>query len=281
MGRETRWPTALTIAGSDSSGGAGIQADLKTFAAFGVYGASCITALTAQNTTGVQAVSVVDPAFVVSQLDSVLADLNVVAVKTGMLANASIVAAVAARLKRETSLLLVVDPVMIATSGDQLLTDDAVSTYLDRLLPLATLVTPNLPEAARLLGVAEARTVDESIDQAKALVARGCRAVLLKGGHASGTEIVDILCTGGGSGSGVDLFRHPRVVTHNTHGTGCTLSAAITAALVERMPLNAAVAKGIDFVGRAVLSGALMQIGRGHGPVDHQFALRPSNAAGP
>ena len=273
MAADVREPVALTIAGSDSSGGAGLQADLKTFASMGVYGASVITAVTAQNTTGVQGVSVVDVGVVVQQLDSVLDDLRVVAVKTGMLASAAIVTAVADRLSPVAGLWLVVDPVMVATSGDQLLNDDAVATYLATLLPRADLVTPNLPEAARLLSVGEATTLDACVAQAKALVALGCRAVLLKGGHGAGPEVVDVYCRG----NTVELFRHPRILTRNTHGTGCTLSAAITASLVKGMELRDAVASGIDYVSQALQSGSHLQFGAGHGPVDHLFALRRSN----
>ena len=270
MQGDRRRPVALTIAGSDSSGGAGIQADLKTFAAFGVYGASVVTALTAQNTIGVQGVSVVDRSFVVRQIESVVSDLRVTAVKTGMLATSGIVSAVAERLLALPALHLVVDPVMVATSGDQLLTDEAVATYLAELLPHATLVTPNLPEAARLLRSSEATSVDACVSQAKALIALGCGAVLLKGGHGTGQEIVDVFCTC----AGVELFTHPRVVTRNTHGTGCTLSAAITALLATDHSLRDAVAAGIDFVSNALQSGKDFQLGAGYGPVDHQFALR-------
>ncbi len=268
-----RMPVALTIAGSDSSAGAGIQADLKTFAAFGVYGASVITALTAQNTVGVQGVSVVDADFVLRQLDSVFADLHVVAAKTGMLATASIVAAVGDRLTAVADLQLVVDPVMVATSGDQLLSDDAIDTYLAKLLPRACLVTPNLPEAARLLRCPEALTLAAAVAQAKSLLALGCRAVLLKGGHGAGPEIVDVFCTA----EGVEIFAHPRIATRNTHGTGCTLSAAVTAALVEGASLRDAVATAVDYVFKALEAARHHRLGAGHGPVDHQFALHRGN----
>jgi hydroxymethylpyrimidine/phosphomethylpyrimidine kinase len=273
MAVDFRTPVALTIAGSDSSAGAGIQADLKTFAAFGVYGASVITALTAQNTCGVQGISVVDSAFVVRQLDSVFGDLRVVAAKTGMLATAPIVAAVSDRLAAVSDLQLVVDPVMVATSGDQLLSDDAIDIYVAKLLPRACLVTPNLPEAARLLRSPEATTIDVAVAQAKALLALGCRAVLLKGGHGAGSEVVDVFCTP----EGVDLFAHPRIATRNTHGTGCTLSAAVTAALVEGASLRDAVAVAVNYVSKALESSKDLTLGSGHGPVDHQFALRRSN----
>src|SRR5262249_6109728 len=185
-----RLPIALTIAGSDSSGGAGIQADLKTFSAFGVYGASVLTALTAQNTQGVAAVGPGAAAFCVAEMGAVLSDLQVGAIKTGMLANAAIVGAVADRLRVDLGRPIVVDPVMVATSGHVLLEPDAVGALKRQLIPLAFLITPNLPEAARLLGSSEAETEDEAIAQAEALLRLGCGAVLLKGGHGSGEEAV-------------------------------------------------------------------------------------------
>ena len=270
MSVEAREPVALTIAGSDSSGGAGIQADLKTFTALGVYGASVITALTAQNTRGVQGVAPVDAGFVVQQLDSVLGDLHVVAAKTGMLATAAIARAVAQRLKASPEIALVVDPVMVATSGDLLLAEDALEVYRDQLLPRAALLTPNRPEAARLLGEAEARDVDGCIRQADKLVALGCRAVLVKGGHGDETGIADVLCDRGE----IVLFRHPRIATRNTHGTGCTLAAAIVALMAAGTPLREAIAGAITFLEGALQSGASRTIGGGHGPVDHLFRLR-------
>lgn len=267
---DLRRPVALTIAGSDSSGGAGIQADLKTFTAMGIYGASVITALTAQNTVGVQSVLAVDTEFVVRQLESVMSDLRVAAAKTGMLATAPIVAAVADRLSAMPQLALVVDPVMVATSGDMLLEADAVATYRARLLPRADLVTPNLPEAARLLGTKEALSVADVIAQAKGLIALGCRAVLLKGGHGAGDEIVDVLA----QGDKITEIRHARIRTRNTHGTGCTLSAAITAELARGLGLAEAVQSGIAFLTGALASGATEEIGAGHGPVDHTFMIR-------
>ena len=267
---DSRQPVALTIAGSDCSGGAGIQADLKTFTALGVFGASVVTALTAQNTHGVHGVLPIDPHFVLQQLDSVLDDLNVTAIKTGMLANVGVVQAVARRLEFLPDIPVVVDPVMVATSGDLLLAPEAVALYRDNLLPRAALVTPNLIEAARLLGIAEAKGIDDAIGQAKALITSGCRAVLLKGGHGAGDEIVDILCEPGD----VAVFRHRRIATRNTHGTGCTLSAAITAHLAMGAPLRLAVEKAIEFLLLAIESGVAHDTGGGHGPVDHLVALR-------
>lgn len=256
---------ALTIAGSDSSGGAGIQADLKTFTVLGVYGASVVTALTAQNTRGVAGVLAVPPAFTRAQIDAVASDLAVAAVKTGMLGDRDTVRAVVAGLAAHRLRPLVVDPVMVATSGDPLLADDAVAAVRDELLPLADLVTPNLPEAARLLALPVAASEAEMVRQGEAILALGPRAVLVKGGHGGGTEAVDVLVTA----QGVTRFAHPRVATDNTHGTGCTLSAAITARLALGDGLVDAVAVAKDFVWRALVAGADLRVGQGHGPVDH------------
>jgi hydroxymethylpyrimidine/phosphomethylpyrimidine kinase len=265
-----RVPAALTIAGSDSSGGAGIQADLKTFTVLGVYGASVVTALTAQNTRGVQGVSPVAASFVMAQMDSVLSDLHVTAVKAGMLSTAENVAAVASHLAKSPTIPLIVDPVMVATSGDVLLAEAAIDTYRSQLLPRATLVTPNLPETARLLGELEARTVEDCIRQAKAFAKFGKAATLVKGGHGSGVEIVDVLCDNGE----IVLFRHPRIETRHTHGTGCTLSAAITAGMARGLPLREAIADAIVFLERALQSGASLTVGAGAGPVDHLVGVR-------
>jgi hydroxymethylpyrimidine/phosphomethylpyrimidine kinase len=272
MSVESRVPAVLTIAGSDSSGGAGLQADLKTFTVLGVYGASVVTALTAQNTRGVQDVLPVASSFVTRQLDSVLDDLNVTAAKTGMLATAEIVQAVAVRMGARPDIPLVVDPVMVATSGDALLAENAIDAYRSRLLARAALVTPNLPEAARLLGEPEARSVEVCVRQAKAFSRFGCAATLIKGGHGADPEVVDVLCDGGE----IVLFRHPRIATLNTHGTGCTLSAAIAARLAVGVPLRTAIGEAIAFLERALLSGAGQAIGSGCGPVDHLVDVRRS-----
>ena len=262
---------ALTIAGSDSSGGAGIQADLKTFSAFGVYGASVITALTAQNTLGVQGIETVSAAFVAEQLRSVLTDLDVGAVKTGMLANAEIVAVVASALRSASPCPLVVDPVMVATSGDVLLAPEAVDAIKRRLLPLATLVTPNLPEAAILLGSQQARNEEEMVAQGKALLgATGCHAVLIKGGHGVRKDATDILV----SNTGFDRFVRPRVGTPHSHGTGCTLSAAIAALLSQGATLAEAVDRAKTYVWEGLRHGHGLGVGKGRGPVDHLFAIR-------
>lgn len=262
---------ALTIAGSDSSGGAGIQADLKTFSAFGVYGASVITALTAQNTLGVQGVAAVAPVFIAAQLNSVLSDLDVGAIKTGMLANAEIVTTVASTLRSAPPRPLVVDPVMVATSGDVLLAPDAVSAVKQELLPLATLVTPNLAEAAILLGTGQAGNEDEMVRQGEALrSSAGCRAVLIKGGHGAGDSAIDILVGAGG----VERFVRPWVDTPHSHGTGCTLSAAIAALLAQGAALTEAVERAKAYVWEGLLHGRHLGIGKGRGPVDHLFAFR-------
>lgn len=265
-------PIALTIAGSDSSGGAGIQADLKTFTAFGVYGASVITALTAQNTTGVQAVEPVSTDFVVQQYNAVRDDLDVAAIKTGMLANTTTVTAVALALGTNPAVPVVVDPVMVATSGDALLAPEAIAAVKGALLPVARLLTPNLPEAARLLGTSAATSEDEAIDQARALLAMGCRAVLMKGGHGQGSDAVDLLV----ESDPVNVVRlaAPRLASRHTHGTGCTLSAAITALLALGIPLEAAVRRSKAFVHRAIGSAESRPVGHGHGPVDHLYGIR-------
>ncbi len=268
---DRRPPIALTIAGSDSSGGAGIQADLKTFTVLGVYGASVVTALTAQNTTGVQGVHAVPPEFVAAQMRSVLGDLRVGAIKTGMLANAAIIRAVADGLAQlGPGIPLVLDPVMVATSGDVLLAVDAIETLKTALIPRAALITPNLPEAAELVGSATATTEAEARDQLDALAKLGSRAVLLKGGHGGSGEAVDLLSIGGN----VIRLASPRIATRNTHGTGCTLSAAIAAHLALGADLETAVRAAKDYVYSAIEAGAALRIGSGSGPVDHLFALR-------
>jgi len=270
----TREPAALTIAGSDSSGGAGIQADLKTFAALGVYGASAITALTAQNTTGVQGVQVVPSSFVTQQIESCLSDLDVRAAKTGMLATTDIVAAVAEAMTEAADITLVVDPVMIATSGDPLLSPDAIATYKTRLIPRADLITPNLHEAARLLDAPVARSIDEATEQARALLKLGCKSVLVKGGHAIGSAATDVFA----DSNGVRLFSAERIPTRNTHGTGCTLSAAITAHLVLGHALQDAIRDAKIYLTEALTSGANRPVGSGHGPVDHLVRTRRARA---
>jgi len=266
-------PIALTIAGSDPSGGAGIQADLKTFAALGVYGASVITALTAQNTRGVSGVFAIPPDFIAAEFRAVVSDLSVAAIKTGMLGDVATVEMVASLLDNVKAVPVVVDPVMVATSGDVLLRPEAIDAVRKALMPRATLVTPNIPEASRLLDTSEAKTEAEMRAQAEALMRFGCGAVLVKGGHGDGDDVVDILF----DGKKHFAFRRPRIKTSNTHGTGCTLSAAIAANLAMDKPLDAAIADAKAFVWHALSAGAHMRIGRGeNGPVDHNFALRKS-----
>jgi hydroxymethylpyrimidine/phosphomethylpyrimidine kinase len=262
-------PIALTIAGSDSSGGAGMQADLKTFCAFGVYGASVVTALTAQNTQRVGAIEAVASQFVAAQLEAVLSDLDVAAVKTGMLANAAIVAVVADRLRGGPPRPLIVDSVMAASSGGSLLAADAVEVLRDALLPLATLLRPNRPEAALLLGTREATSEEEAVAQAKALRALGCGAVLLKGGHARGAEAVDILCDGE-----IHRFARPRLASHHGHGSGCTLAAAIAALVAQGVVLAQAVERAKSYVWQALAAADALAVGHGRGPLDHAFAMR-------
>ncbi len=266
-----RVPIALTIAGSDPSGGAGVQADLKTFTALGVYGASVITALTAQNTLGVTGVHGVPQDFIAQQIDTVAADLAITATKTGMLGDRQTVATVVAAIQRHNLGPVVVDPVMVATSGDVLLTEDAIEAVRRDLIPLATLITPNLHEAARLLGAALATTVAEMEEQGQRLLAQGARAVLIKGGHATGAQAIDVLVT-------PDAMTHhaaPRIETGNTHGTGCTLSAAIAAHLaLGATDLTAAVAASKVYVSGALDAGRSIRIGAGAGPVDHLFRIR-------
>jgi hydroxymethylpyrimidine/phosphomethylpyrimidine kinase len=264
-------PIALTIAGSDSGGGAGIQADLKTFAACGVYGASVITAVTAQNTQGVSAVHVVPPEIVAAQIEAVFTDLDVRAVKVGMVARQDVVEAIVAGLARWTTVPLVVDPVMIATSGDSLLAPGAIAVLRDRLLPRATLITPNLPEAAALLGEAVAADDAAVARQGQALLAIGCGAVLIKGGHGSGPESADHLFTA----DRVVRFAAPRLATTNTHGTGCTLSSAIAAFLARGEDLVDAVGSAKAYVTGAIAAADRLAVGRGHGPVHHFHAIKP------
>jgi len=255
---------ALSIAGSDPSGGAGIQADLKTFHQFGVYGMAAITALTAQNTVGVSAVHVVPPEFLRQQLQALAADLPPDAIKTGMVANTALSSVVADSVEAFGWRPLIVDPVMIATSGDRLLSVDAEQVIRDRLLPLATLVTPNLDEASLLTGL-EVRDVAQMERAGMVMLDMGAAAVLMKGGHLQDDVIVDLLVTP----DGTRQFSHPRIHSTSTHGTGCTLSAAITAGLASGRTLEAAVESGLDYVVQAIANAP--GLGAGHGPVNHLF----------
>ena len=254
--------SVLIIAGSDSSAGAGIQADLKTCAALGVYGTTAITALTAQNTLGVTAIHEVPPEFVAAQIDAVVEDIRPDAVKTGMLANAAIIEVVAAKVKEHALPFLVVDPVMVAKSGDRLLREDAVRAMRELLLPLADVVTPNIPEAEDLVGH-PVRTDEEVRKAARELLALGARNVVIKGGHREGPTAVDVLF----DGRNFHEFASPRVETTSTHGTGCTLASAIAAFLAMQETVPEAVQHAKEY-----LTGALRRaepIGHGHGPVNH------------
>jgi hydroxymethylpyrimidine/phosphomethylpyrimidine kinase len=259
---------AVTIAGSDSGGGAGIQADLKTFSALGVYGASVVTALTAQNTRGVQAIHDVPPDFIAQQIDSVFSDLDVRAVKIGMLSQPAIIETVASGLARHGAPQIVLDPVMVAASGDRLLAPDAVETLRCTLIPKVLVVTPNLPEAAALLGEPIAADEQAMRAQGERILRLGPQAVLIKGGHAEGTESVDVLV----DAAGVQRFSSPRIATRNTHGTGCTLSSAIAAGLARGAHLRDAVAVAKAFISAAIDASDQLQIGHGHGPVHHFHA---------
>jgi hydroxymethylpyrimidine/phosphomethylpyrimidine kinase len=259
----------LSIAGSDSGGGAGIQADLKTFCAFGAYGMTAVTAITAQNTVEVRGVEEVEPEMVAAQIAAVLDDIGADAVKIGMLASARIVAAVADTLDAYPPMPLVLDPVMLSKSGARLLSKEAESVLRERLLPRATLVTPNLPEAAALLGRSESELGDEKERYAAAQELGGiAAAALVKGGHGEGDEILDLLY----DGERFHRYVHRRVPTRATHGTGCTLSSAIAAGLASGWSLGHAVGAAIEYLEGALR--AAVPLGRGHGPVDHLFGLR-------
>ncbi len=261
-------PIALTIAGSDSSGGAGIQADLKTFSALSVYGASVITALTAQNTRGVMAIHDVPPSFIAAQMDAVFSDLNVGAVKIGMLSQPGAIEAVAAGLERHRARNVVLDPVMIAASGDRLLVPEAIAVLRRVLIPRASIITPNLPEAAALLDAPLASTEPEMREQAEKLLALGAPAVLLKGGHAQGAESVDFLV----EATAVARLAAERIATSNTHGTGCTLSSAIAAGLAKGLDLSEAVRVAKAYVTAAIAASDRLGVGQSHGPVHHFYS---------
>lgn len=266
-----RYPTALTIAGSDSGGGAGIQADIKTFSALGLFGASAITSITAQNTQGVRGIQAVSPEILQGQIDAVFEDFVVDAVKIGMLQNKEAVEVVAAALRRFVPSYCILDPVMISTSGSMLMNDDAIDRIVGQLFPLATLVTPNIDEARHLSGLA----IRNEADMAKAaqrLQEMGCRAVLMKGGHLPGNEIADLLYIG----SNTPLrFSTPAVETNNNHGTGCTLSSAIAAYLALGKELPEAVRMAKEYITEALVAGGDVRMGQGNGPVNHFFSPTP------
>lgn len=262
MNKKIIYPV-LSIAGSDCSGGAGIQADIKTISVHGCYAMAAITSLTAQNTTGVSAVEGVSPRMVSEQIQMIFADIRPLAVKTGMLYSADIVSEIAETLARNRVDNLVIDPVMVSTSGSRLIAEDAIETMVNKLFPLAGLVTPNRMEAEVLSGETDPQL------QAKKLIALGCRAVLIKGGDSSDDDFKsDLLMTSDGK---MEYFRLPAVDTPNTHGTGCTLSSAIASNLAKGMTLCRAVSEAKNYVYNAIVSGARHRIGHGHGPVDHFY----------
>lgn len=257
---------ALTIAGSDSGGGAGIQADLKTFSALGVFGMSAITALTAQNTRVVTAIFPATPEFIGEQIDAVMDDIGTDAVKIGMLHSPEVIEMVASKLKQWDCPNVVLDPVMISKSGDKLLRDDAVAALRKQLLPLATVITPNLPEASVLLG-RKIETAQDMPGAARALADLGAANVLVKGGHLEGNTSHDLLYEK--AGDQMHEFPQDRVDTSNSHGTGCTLSSAIAAGLAKGMDLNRAVQEAKIYITAALKAGADYKTGKGHGPVHH------------
>jgi hydroxymethylpyrimidine/phosphomethylpyrimidine kinase len=262
-------PIALTIAGSDSGGGAGIQADLKTFAALGVYGASVITALTAQNTQGVTGIHDTPPDFITAQIDAVFGDLDVKAVKIGMVSRPDAILAIVEGLRRWKPTHVVLDTVMVASSGDRLLAPEAIDLLRTRLIPCAGLITPNLPEAAALLELPIATNEAEIEGQGRKLLALGCPAVLIKGGHGKGPESVDYLVTETSN----QRLAAPRVATSNTHGTGCTLSSAIAAGLARGQSLGTAARSAKAYVSAAIAAADRLKVGSGHGPVHHFYAF--------
>ena len=264
-----RTPNVLSIAGSDPSGGAGIQADLKTFSAFRCYGMAVVTALTAQNTVGVRAVHTPPTDFIAAQIDAIFEDVEVDAVKIGMLGAGEIVGIVAERLAHHGARNMVLDPVLVATSGDSLGAPDVVDALITQLLPLAAVVTPNLPEIARLLGRDVTPDPEDMTRAGSQLLGRRARAVLVKGGHGDGAEATDVLVTD----AGAERFSSPRIATRNTHGTGCTLSSAIAAGLARGAPLVRAVAEAKDWLTGALAAADDLAVGRGHGPVHHFHTL--------
>ncbi len=262
MQRNLNIPNVLSIAGSDPSGGAGIQADLKTFAALGVYGMAAITAMTAQNTQGVRGFIAVPPAFLKDQLEAIFDDINVAAVKIGMLANAEIIETVADVLARYRPVHIVLDPVMIASSGDSLISAEAIDALKTHLIPLASVITPNIPEGEKLMR----KAVLDMEAAAENLLSLGAGAVLLKGGHLKGAA-VDVLA----NVNGIRSFEAERIVTKNTHGTGCTLSSAVAAYLARGFSLEESVESAKAYITAAITHSSELNVGHGHGPVHHGY----------
>ena len=261
--------TALTIAGSDSCGGAGIQADIKTMSALGVYAASAITAITVQNTKGVYGIQNVEPEIVKGQIEAVMEDIHPDAIKIGMVNDCDTIRAIAETLKKyqESFQYLIIDPVMVSTSGCRLMQEDALDVFITELLPLATLLTPNIPEAEILAGM-KIENAEDIKAAAAAICKLGCRYVLIKGGHFDGAEKVDYLFE---DGKQKTSYRGISVNTRNTHGTGCTLSSAITSYLAREMDMNTAIAMAKTYLSGAILAGKDIKIGEGHGPVNHFY----------
>ena len=266
---DMRYYTALTIAGSDSCGGAGIQADIKTMSALGVYAASAITAITVQNTKGVYGIQNVEPEIVKGQIEAVMEDIHPDAIKIGMVNDCDTIRAIAETLKKyqESFQHLVIDPVMVSTSGCRLMQEDALDVFITELLPLATLLTPNIPEA-EILANRKIENAEDIKAAAAAISKLGCRYVLIKGGHFDGVEKIDYLFEGGKQKTS---YRGISVNTRNTHGTGCTLSSAITSYLAREMDMNTAIAMAKTYLSGAILAGKDIKIGEGHGPVNHFY----------
>ncbi len=263
-------PIALTIAGSDSSGGAGIQADLKTFSALGIYGASAITALTAQNTCEVRAIHDLPASFVKTQLETIFSDLNIKSVKTGMLSQPEVITTIANFLHQYPQIPLVVDPVMVSKSGAALLASNAVNALKKELIPLATVITPNIPEASILLNITTEEVETQREETCQALLKLGAKSVVLKGGHAKGPLSEDLFYDGGS----VTSLPAPRISTTHTHGTGCTFASAITAHLAHGKPPLSASRFAKEYITGAIAAAGGLHVGRGHGPVDHFFRQR-------
>ncbi|MBU1904038.1 MAG: bifunctional hydroxymethylpyrimidine kinase/phosphomethylpyrimidine kinase [Proteobacteria bacterium] len=263
-----KYHKVLTIAGSDSGGGAGIQADIKTFSALGCYGMSVITSLTAQNTKGITAIHGLPPGFVQAQLEAVLSDLGTDAVKIGMLYSSEVVEMVAVELRKYHARNIVLDPVMAAQSGGKLLEDEALEATKEFLMPISTVVTPNLPEASALLG-REINDLEEMKRAARELAAYGSKSVLIKGGHSKDRDATDLLFVG--HEDRFVIFRAERIATRNSHGTGCTLSSAIASFLAKGYPLEEAIGSAKEFITGAIKAGAEYEIGTGDGPVHHYY----------
>jgi len=264
-----RYYTALTIAGSDSCGGAGIQADIKTISALGVYAASAITAITVQNTKGVYGIQKVEPEIVKGQIEAVMDDIHPDAIKIGMVNDTDTIHAIAETLAKYKGKYqyLIIDPVMVSTSGSRLMQEDALDTFVKELLPLATLLTPNIPEAEILAGI-KIQNTDDIKAAAAAISQLGCKYVLIKGGHFTGTEKIDYLFE---DGKQKTSYRGISIDTRNTHGTGCTLSSAITSYLAREFDMNTAIAMAKTYLSGAILAGKGVNIGEGHGPVNHFY----------